>query len=80
MAGEKKLKKEEVKNEELTDDQLNEVAGGFFVESYARYCTKCGCYLGQCQGDNYQHSNLRDYHVYNGKLYCLDCYNNINKK
>ena len=79
MTDEKKLKKEEIINEELTDEQANEVAGGFFIDKEARYCTKCGCYLGTCRGNDYQHSGLSFYRVYNGKLYCIECYNNIKK-
>ena len=62
MEDEKKLKKEEIKNEELTDEQLNKSAGGMI---FFQYKCECGCgrtYLGRAP-----------FYV-NGKPCCVTCY------
>ena len=69
MADEKKLTKEEIKNEELTDEQVNEAVGGVGYASSFRCQGGCGrTYSGTPAG-----------HV-NGKKYCVNCFAKYQKQ
>ena len=62
MKDEKKLSKEEIKNEELTDEQANDAAGGV-GKGFQFTCE------GEC-GRTYKCSPI----VVNGKKFCAHCY------
>ena len=60
MADEKKTTNEEIKNDELTDEQTNEAAGGTKSVHYFR-CDGCG--------RSFNGSGIK----YQGKSYCTKC-------
>ena len=65
MEDKKKLTNEEIKNEELTDEQANNVTGGasFFCDFT---CSECGKYF----------SGAHPFNI-GGKRYCATCYSNL---
>ena len=65
MEDKKKLSNEEIKNEELTDEQANNVTGGasFFCDFT---CSECGKYF----------SGAHPFNI-GGKRYCATCYSNL---
>ena len=63
MADEKKLTNEEIKNEALTDEEANQVAGGCAVFRQEFTCASCG--------KHFQNATL--YQI-EGKPNCLRCY------
>lgn len=62
MANEKKNTNEKTENEVLTDEQVNQAAGGFGLDRY-----KC---QGGCGGE---YTGRVPFYV-NGKAYCVNCY------
>ena len=65
MEDKKKLTNEEIKNQELTDEQANNVTGGasFFCDFT---CSECGKYF----------SGAHPFNI-GGKRYCDTCYSNL---
>ena len=65
MEDKKKLTNEEIKNQELTDEQANNVTGGasFFCDFT---CSECGKYF----------SGAHPFNI-GSKRYCATCYSNL---
>ena len=70
MADEKKLTKEEIKNEELTDEQANEASGG------ASYRVSQFTCQGGCGRTYYGTAPI----VVKGRKFCGNCYKNYQKQ